>query len=381
MAGLYIHIPFCHHACTYCNFHFSTNLEDIDAMVSAILNEFSTQKSFFDNQSLETIYFGGGTPGLLSNNQLSRLMDAFKTQLDWQNESIEITLEVNPENINEQNLLQWKENGINRLSIGVQSFKDENLLLTNRKHTAQQSIEAIKLAQSKGFTNISMDLIYGFPNQSIEDWAMELELFSYLKVPHLSCYALTVEPKTTLAHQIKNGKTSAPKDDLQEEMFLLLQDWSKSKGFIHYEVSNLAIPNHRSQHNSNYWKGIPYLGLGPSAHSFDGNNKRWWSPSNNAQYLKHLSSPQTDSSNFYTSEILSEDESYNEYIMIALRTIEGININELNNKYSSTIINYFNLMISEKIANGHLKQESGFIFIPESFRFLSDGIASDLMMV
>ena len=273
MAGIYIHIPFCRKACNYCNFHFSTNHQLIDQVIKAIIHEIELQKTYL-SEPIETLYFGGGTPSLLNRAHLAKIMDAVKLHFNLMPHA-EITLEANPDDINDEQLNYWVELGINRLSIGIQSFREEDLQWMGRAHNADQALACIGLAQSAGIQNISIDLIYGGPSLSNKDWIQNLEIAIKMGVPHLSCYALTVEPKTALAHKI--NKQELPNVDAahQAAHFAILQEMTAAAGFEQYEISNFSLPGKRSIHNSNYWSGQFYLGIGPAAHSFNGLSRQW----------------------------------------------------------------------------------------------------------
>jgi len=317
MAGIYLHIPFCKQACNYCNFHFSTSLRYKNDFVSALLKEMVIQKEYLNNEAIETVYFGGGTPSLLDASDLKTIMETLHSTFKMNNEA-EITLEANPDDITTGKLKEWKAAGINRLSIGIQSFFEEDLIWMNRAHNAKQAIYSIKAAQSEGFTNITTDLIYGNPTLTNERWQKNLELASGLNISHLSCYALTVEPKTPLQKLIRQKKATDINSDEQATQFLMLMDFLNEKGYEHYEISNFAKPGKRSRHNSSYWQGKKYLGLGPSAHSYNGIERQWNVASNN-RYIKSLK----ENDLVPEKERLTPTQKLNEYIMVSLRTIEG----------------------------------------------------------
>ena len=326
MAGLYLHIPFCRKACHYCNFHFSTSLHRKPEMVAAIVKEIDTFQlpaGATAERHIDTIYFGGGTPSLLSQQELQQIFDAIARQFVV-NEAAEITLEANPDDLTPKSLLQWKQLGVNRLSIGVQSFFDEDLKWMNRAHNSQMAISGLLLAKASGFHDFSIDLIYGTPTLTDENWKKNVEKALELGINHLSCYALTVEEKTPLHHFITKGKTAPIDDDAQSRQMLLLMAWLATAGFEQYEISNFCRQGHRSRHNSSYWNGVPYYGFGPSAHSFDGKNCRWWNVPNNALYLENIEKALP----VFEQEILTPTQRLNEQIMTALRQTEGIPIHE-----------------------------------------------------
>ena len=322
MAGIYIHIPFCSKACHYCNFHFSTSLHRKNEFVEALLRELDMLQfpgeQPIDRQA-DTIYFGGGTPSLLNQQELDTILEKIHQRFSV-SANAELTLEANPDDLKPDKIRELVSMGINRLSIGVQSFFDEDLRWMNRAHHANQARRAIADAQDAGITNLSIDLIYGVPGMSTARWQQNIETAVSLQVPHLSCYALTVEEKTALHHFIRKGKVQPPSDSLQAEQFLLLMDLLATQRYEHYEISNFALPGMRSRHNSSYWQGKPYYGFGPSAHSFNGAFTRWWNIPNNALYISQLMAGQPA----FESEQLSPVMRINETIMTLLRTIEGL---------------------------------------------------------
>lgn len=321
MAGIYIHIPFCRKACHYCNFHFSTSLSTVNEIVQSIVSETRLRRSYL-TEKIETIYLGGGTPSLLSGVQLKEIFQALANNFEI-DQSPEITLEANPDDLSDQQLSAWMDLGINRLSVGVQSFFDKDLQWMNRLHSGQQALEGLKLAQHKGFRNISVDLIYGTPTLSDSDWNRNLEKVQSLNLVHLSAYALTVEPKTALDKMIALHKKEPVDAEKQTRQFERLMEWAENAGYEHYEISNFAKPGFRSRHNSSYWQQQPYLGLGPSAHSFNGISRQW-NLSSNPAYLKAIASAVLP----FEIEYLSATQQLNEYIMTALRTREGIRFND-----------------------------------------------------
>ena len=372
MAGIYLHIPFCRQACHYCNFHFATSLLQKPEMVEAMRLEILSRKNELDNEIIETIYFGGGTPSLLSLEELNRLLTTINENYQV-SENAELTLEVNPDDIEEEKLLGWKEAGINRLSIGIQSFFQEDLEWMNRAHNEKQAIEGLKAA-AWHFDNITIDLIYGSPGLTHQKWEENVRRVLELGIPHISCYALTVEEKTPLAKLIRESRSSNVDPDLQSEQFLLLMKWMEMAGYEHYEISNFAKPGYRSRHNSSYWGSAPgqaikYIGMGPAAHSYNG-KQRTWNVSNNAQYIRSTLEGNT-SKEF---ETLDASQELNEYIMTSLRTIEGIQLSALAAKDQERI-----LRISEKyINNGLLKRSGDQLILTKEGKLLADGIAADL---
>lgn len=334
MAGIYLHIPFCKKACHYCDFHFSTSRQQEEMVIAAMHREIILRRDFL-SVPLSSIYFGGGTPSLLSAETISDLLQTIHKQFSiWRDP--EITLEANPDDVSPARAIAWKKAGINRISLGVQSFRNEWLQWMNRAHHAEQSVQAIKDLQVAGFDNISIDLIYGMPEQTLEAWKEEIQTALEFGIPHLSCYALTPEPKTALWHMIESGKALRIDSDQQARMFLLLMEQLDLAGYEHYEISNFALPEKRSRHNSAYWKRIPYLGIGPSAHSYNG-EERMWNVKNNALYQTSIENNILP----LTTEKLSPAEHWNEFIMISLRTMEGINIREVEERWGKRKLTNF----------------------------------------
>jgi oxygen-independent coproporphyrinogen-3 oxidase len=344
MAGIYLHIPFCRQACHYCNFHFSTSLTRINDFVTALLKEMELRKDYIGSEPVETIYFGGGTPSLLEKEELERIMEGLRAHFTIA-PGAEITLEANPDDVDfavgpatrtgSRGPDAWRQAGINRLSIGIQSFFEEDLRWMNRAHNAGQAMTSIRLAQEQGFDNISIDLIYGGPTLPDDHWRQNVETALGLQIPHLSCYALTVEPKTALDKMIHQHKKQDVDPEDQARQFLLLMDWTAAAGYEHYEISNFAQPGRRSRHNSSYWQGKTYLGLGPSAHSYNGASREW-NVANNATYIAALTGVDaTDEAGGSVlaeggfraeKEVLTPVQRLNEYIMISLRTMEGCDL-------------------------------------------------------
>lgn len=373
---IYLHIPFCKQKCSYCNFHFSTSFNLKAEMLLAIKKEIGLRHHELENKSLKSLYFGGGTPSVLSVDEIKSLIDEFQKYFSF-DENIEITLESNPDDLNKNFLKELSQTEINRLSIGTQSFFDEDLKLMNRAHNASEAESSIKRAQDFGLENISIDLIYGSPTSNFEIWKQNLNKTIELQVPHVSSYALTVEPKTALEKWIENGKVSPPEEAEQNQEFYYMSDFLKDNGFDHYEISNFGKPEFHSKHNSAYWKSEPYLGIGPSAHSYNGNLERSWNVANNPLYIKNINQNIIPKE----TEILSEKDRFNEMMMIGLRTIWGVDLNKISQNFSPEIIDYFNKEIKPKLESEILKIENNHLLIPERHWFLADGIASDLFMV
>ena len=373
---IYLHIPFCKQKCSYCNFHFSTSFSLKDEMLSAIKKEIQLRHNELENKTLKSLYFGGGTPSVLSVDEIKSLIDEIQKYFSFDN-NIEITLESNPDDLNKNFLEELSQTEINRLSIGTQSFFDEDLKLMNRAHNASEAESSIKRAQDFGLENISIDLIYGSPTSNFEIWKDNLSKTIELQVPHVSSYALTVEPKTALEKWIENGKIRSPEETEQNQEFYYMKDFLKDNGFDHYEISNFGKPGFHSKHNSAYWKSEPYLGIGPSAHSYNGHLERSWNIANNPIYIKNLNQNILPKE----KEILTEKDRFNEMMMIGLRTIWGVDLNRINQNFSSEVIDYLNQEIKSKIESGILEIENNYLKIPEKHWFLADGIASDLFIV
>ncbi len=371
MAGIYIHIPFCRKACYYCNFHFSTNHERLPQMLTAIAKEVVLRKDYL-TETIHTIYFGGGTPSLVNEDYLSALMKTLRETFVVSTDA-EITLEANPDDITEASLMVWKALGINRLSIGVQSFVEDDLRWMNRAHNTQQSLQSILLAQQHGFNNITIDLIYGTPALTDEQWQYNVQKAIDLNVAHLSCYALTVEPKTALDTMIKQQKIADVDADKQARHFELLMQLTKEAGYEHYEISNFAKPGHRSKHNSSYWQGKTYLGLGPSAHSFNGKSRQW-NIANNALYINSIDKNEVS----FEIEILTETQQINEYIMTSLRTIEGLSLVHIKQIWGEEKAKEILTASQEFFANGTMQLNNHYLQLTTKGKFLADGIAAEL---
>ena len=372
MAGIYIHIPFCKQKCSYCDFHFSTTFHSYrEEMISSICKEFKLRSNEI-NEPIETIYFGGGTPSLLDQEELTLLLTSIQssyTVID----SPEITLEANPDDLTFEKLTNFKSVGINRLSIGLQSFRAEDLKWMNRAHTAEESLNCIPMAQKAGFSNISIDLIYGLPNLPLVEWEKMIDIAIQLNVQHISAYCLTVEGKTALKKWVDTKQISVSNEDEQSDQFDLLVQKLNEVGINQYEISNFSKINFESKHNSSYWKGIHYIGVGPSAHSFNGKS-RSWNVSNNTNYIKALSNGQ----NWFETEILSIENQFNELILTGLRTIYGLNLDKLKNICEPP--KTFWKTLNQFIDCNWLKQEINIISLTEEGKLKADHIASELFI-
>ncbi|MET3025129.1 radical SAM family heme chaperone HemW [Flavobacterium sp. UW10123] len=371
MSGIYIHIPFCKQACHYCDFHFSTSMKKKDEMVLALSKEIGMRKNEFVNEIVETIYFGGGTPSVLSNEEINFLIsEVYKNYKVVENP--EITLEANPDDLSAERILELSQSPINRLSIGIQSFYEDDLKMMNRAHNSAEAKKCLEEA-TKYFDNISLDLIYGIPGLSDEMWKHNIQTALDFGIPHISSYALTVEPKTALSKLIQTGKIAEPQDEVASNHFMILVEMLQKNGFIHYELSNFGKENYFSKNNSAYWLGKKYIGIGPSAHSYDG-EKRGWNIANNSLYLKAIQNDELP----IETEILTISDRYNEYIMTGLRTIWGVSLERIEKEFGSEYLNYL-LEQSQKFLNDDLLSIENNILKPTiKGKFLTDGIASDL---
>lgn len=374
MAGIYIHIPFCKKACHYCNFHFSTGTDLIVQMADAICQEIILRK---DEQSevVNTVYFGGGTPSILPVTAISKILMTIKNHYQLA-DNPEITLEANPDDISVEKATAWKEMGINRFSIGIQSFNQQYLEWMNRAHDAEQSFRCIEVIRSTGFDNFSIDLIYGTPGQTNIEWVNDVQQAIELEIPHLSCYALTVEEDTALHHLIKKGQKEKVDADEQSDRFEALVSMTQSAGYHHYEISNFALPGKESKHNSAYWEGITYLGFGPSAHSFSGNT-RSWNIAHNPDYIKSI----LNQIRPCTTEILSITDVLNEYIMTSLRSSKGLNKEKIIKQWGTDYALQIEKKITPYVHQGLAILSNEGWKLSNKGKFLADGIASNLFFL
>ncbi|MBD3864103.1 radical SAM family heme chaperone HemW [Olleya marilimosa] len=374
MSGIYIHIPFCKQACHYCDFHFSTSMKKKDQLISALAKELELRKVEFKNTTVETIYFGGGTPSVLSTKELQLLIDT--VYLNYKvTDSPEITLEANPDDLNEDTIIALSKSPINRLSIGIQSFYEKDLKLMNRAHNAKEAKRCLQLA-TQYFDNISLDLIYGIPNSTNTEWLDNIQTALSFGVPHISSYALTVEPKTALASFIAKGVIDNVDDDLAHEQFHILIEQLNQAGFDHYELSNFGKKGFYSKNNSAYWLGKPYLGIGPSAHSFNG-EQRAWNVKNNAIYISKINLNQLP----LEVETLTVNDKYNEYVMTGLRTIWGVSLDKIEKQFGKSFLEYLLQQANQYINKQMLYIEDNNLKTTKTGKFLSDGIASDLFKI
>jgi oxygen-independent coproporphyrinogen-3 oxidase len=372
MAGIYLHIPFCTQKCHYCNFFSLASKKNTAAFVSAICNEIVLQKDYLQNENISTIYFGGGTPSLLNNSDLKNIFEnvfsTFKIE-----EDAEITLEANPDDLKIDKIKELSDSPINRLSIGIQSFFDDDLQFLNRSHSSDQASEAIFNTHKQGLSNISIDLIYGIPTLTDKKWKENIKIAIDSGVQHISAYSLTVEANTAFDLFIKKGKIKAPEEEQAVRQFEILMDTMNNQGFIHYEISNFCKEGFFSRHNSNYWKQQKYLGLGPSAHSFD-LDSRQWNVANLQQYIQSINAGNIP----FEKEILTSSQKYNEYIMTGLRTVWGVNLKEVKLKFGEELLSYLSKNSQKYLTDKTMELKENALILTEKGKFLADGIASDL---
>ena len=374
MAGIYLHIPFCKKACHYCDFHFSTSPQYKDLMVKALRSEIILRKDYTGQEQIETIYFGGGTPSLLSADELQILISEITNHYPVSS-SAEITLEANPDDLNPQKVKELRQTLINRFSIGVQSFFEEDLKWMNRAHNAREAQSAVKRVQDAGFENITVDLIYGYPLLSDDKWKSNIQQLIELQVPHISSYSITVEPATALASFIHSGKQK-PMDETQSAgQFLMLMEQLQEAGFEHYEISNFAKPGMYSRHNSNYWQGVPYLGIGPSAHSYNGDTRQW-NVSNNSRYIEAIQQKKIPSE----IETLSTENRVNEFIMTSLRTSWGMNLDTISKQFGSDYAAEIQNGLEPFLDKSWIITKDQIVTLTTEGKLFADHIASELFI-
>lgn len=380
MSGIYIHIPFCKQACHYCNFHFSTSLKNKEAILRSLVKEIEMQREYLINQDgrpseIKSIYFGGGTPSLLTPSEILLILDTINKYYPV-NAEAEITLEANPDDLSRRKLADLKETPINRLSIGIQSFIEEDLRFMNRAHSAQEGYRSIVEAREAGFTNLTIDLIYGTPTLSNANWEKNLDTFFSLDIPHLSCYCLTVEDKTALASFVKNKKAADVDEEKAIRQFQILLEKIKEHGFEQYEISNFCKNEMYSQHNSNYWLKENYLGLGPSAHSYNGTSRQW-NIANNARYIESINNNKVPCE----KEELTLQQRFNEYILTSLRTIWGTDLEKVRAGFGESFYKNLSKDIQTHIRQGHIVQKDQNIYLTDAGKLLTDKITSELFII
>jgi len=373
MAGIYVHIPFCKQACHYCDFHFSTQLQSMTPVLDGIGLELELRKDYLKGEPIDTVYFGGGSPSLVPAHELEKIL--YQIECLFPGKKREITLEANPDDLSRKSLAAWRGMGIDRLSLGIQSFQDVILKAYNRAHSAKQAKQAIQLARNTGFEKFSIDLIYGYPHVDHSLWQKDLKEALTLNPGHLSAYALTIEPKTAFGNWVKKGKFSPPNEEFVAAQFEWLQEECEKSGYDQYEISNFCQPHQEAIHNSNYWKRIPYLGIGPSAHSFDGTS-RGFNPPSNPNYLKKLNGGKLP----FVLENLDKEGLINEEILTGLRTRWGLNTESLNERHQIDLLQLKRAPL-EKLTNLEmLYTHDKTIYLTKKGQLLADSIASELFI-
>jgi oxygen-independent coproporphyrinogen-3 oxidase len=374
LAGLYIHIPFCKQACHYCNFHFSTSLKQKTALIEALLIELELQKDYLKQENIQSIYFGGGTPSLLSIKEIEQIFNQIHKFYQVTPDA-EITLEANPDDLNLQQLKALKKTSINRLSIGIQSFFEKDLRFMNRAHSAEEATICIQNAQAIGFENLTIDLIYGIPTSTHQEWEQNIATALSFQIPHISCYCLTVEPQTALDYFVKKGKVPPVDEEKAAIQFETLMQTLKAANYEHYEISNFAKPDWHARHNSNYWRGAHYLGIGPAAHSFNGISRQW-NIAHNIKYIKTLQSRELA----FEKETLSIEQQYNEYILTALRTKWGCDLNKIK-ALGTEIEAHFRQSVKTYLSQHLILEKNNIFTLSDNGKLLADKIALELFIV
>lgn len=374
MSGIYFHIPFCRKACHYCDFHFSTSLAAMSSLEDALAAELALRTDLAVDSKVETVYFGGGTPSLLPPASITRLLDAVRKKFRLDPDA-EVTLEANPDDLSDQSLAAWKAAGVNRLSIGIQSFRDADLHYMNRSHSAAEALQAVERARAAGFRDLTIDLIYGTPGMDDAAWEENLRILSGLELPHFSAYSLTVEPKTALAGFVRKGTAAAPEEEQSVRQFRRLAGWAREHGYEHYEISNFARNGRYSRHNTSYWKGTPYLGIGPSAHSFDG-TRRSWNISNNPEYIRSINAGIRPAE----SEELSVSERFNESVLTGLRTMWGVDHAVLYGAFGAAALKRFLEAAASLQDKGWLTVSEKRTVLTDEGKLFADLIASELFL-
>lgn len=372
MAGIYLHIPFCKQKCHYCNFFSIASVRNKAAFVDALCNEIEVQQNYLEKETVSTIYFGGGTPSMLTIDELNRILQRLHQYFTIAGD-VEITLESNPDDLTPQYLTALRETEINRLSIGVQSFYDDDLTYLNRVHSSEKAITAIEQSKLAGFNNLTFDLIYGIPTLTDEKWRNNIKRFIDFGINHLSAYSLTIEARTALSHLIGKGKLPPVDEQQSIRHFKILIEEMEKNGFVHYEISNFAKPGFYSRHNSIYWIGGHYLGLGPSAHSFNGVSRQW-----NVSNLSHYIDLKDDKKTVFEKEILTIDQQYNEYVMTSLRTTWGCDLEHIRNVFGPEFVAYCLTEVEKYVIQDKVVRRENRLFLTNIGKLFADGIASDL---
>jgi len=374
MAGIYVHFPFCYKKCNYCNFYSLASQKNITPYVGALVKEITLQKNYLNNEIIESLYFGGGTPTLLTLNHLSLVLDEIFKNYNIATDC-EITIEANPENLNNEYLVGLLNLGFNRLSVGVQSFFDDDLIYLDRNHSSTQIIKAIENSQKSGFKNISIDLIYGIPSLSNERWLTNIEKALEFDIPHISAYCLTIENKTPLELYIKKSKLQAPSEEVAIDQMEILMKVMQSNNYIHYEISNFCKEGNFSKHNSNYWKQKKYLGLGPSAHSFNGFSRQW----NISQIAKYIETIDSNILNF-EYENLTENQKFNENILTGIRTIWGIDAKKIKHDFGEVFFNKFKYNVDKLVKNKLVENEGSVFKLTKQGKLFADKVTLELFI-
>lgn len=376
MAGIYIHVPFCGQLCTYCDFHFSVSLSRVDEMVSAMISEMHLRRDYLNGEVVDTLYFGGGTPSILSIVQLQLLIRAAQMEFGFTVSQLsEFTVECNPEDLSPTYLKGLKELGVTRLSIGIQSFNNDVLKVMNRRHNAERAIEAVRDAKNVGFANISVDLIFGVPECDDNMLLIDLRSLLELHTQHISVYHLTIEENTVLGWKRRKGVFAAVDELVSDKQYKMVEDALVNAGYEHYEISNYALPGYRARHNSSYWNGTHYIGIGPSAHSFDGVSRQW-NVAGNIRYMEAIKS----GSPYFEREELTADECYDEYVMTSLRTADGVVLSEIGRRWGADRLTYFLDSGKAFFDSGVLVSEDDRVRIVSSKFLLSDNVIMNLMV-
>ena len=374
MAGIYIHTPFCKSKCAYCNFFSLASESKINDYVEALKKEIVLRKNYLGGEIVKTIYFGGGTPSLLSVKNIEEILDLLNKNYEIIS-SPEITLEINPDTIDREKMSSLKQIGVNRMSVGIQSFDDDDLRYLGRRHDSRHAMQVLEDLKHTDFEKITLDLIYGMPTLTEEKWNKNLDIFFSTDITHLSAYALTVEPKTILGQRIEKGELQSVSEEETIRHYNILVERTKENDFEHYEISNFAKEGFRSQHNSIYWRDEKYLGLGPSAHSYDGNSRQW-NISNLTKYIQLVG----NSEDYFEKEILSLEDKFNEYVMTSLRTSWGCDIEKIERDYGKSYAHHFLKNIKKYLENGEMLKENNTYFLSEEGKLFADGIAADLFL-
>lgn len=376
VAGFYVHIPFCRQACRYCDFHFSVSLQFIEKMIDAMEIEIQQKAEQFKEVELRTLYFGGGTPSVLSPGEINRIIKAVKENFKTIPQ-LEISFEANPDDLIPDYLEALKQAGIDRLSIGIQSFRDKDLVLMRRSHNAAQALEGVQNAKKIGFEDINCDLIYGIPGLDVESWRENLQNLLNLNIQHVSAYHLTFEPGTVFDHWRKKGRIFPVEEEESIRQFKILISETGKSGFIHYEISNFAIPGFFSKHNLTYWKNENYIGIGPSAHSYDGKT-RFWNISSNKKYIEKLLS---GDHNYYENEELGKDDLYNEYVLTSLRTMWGMDMNEIRLRFGNNYVKYTDDIARNFVERNLMEQIDEKVKLSQEGIFLADQIMREFFRI